>query len=220
VIGLFSDSHGDLGAFDAAYELLKAKGARRFFFMGGRYTDLDEWILFRKDKARGGRGYTDNDFLSDVTNFLTSQEQVERPAAWDPPVQQDAPDLDRLKERFVRTPEKDSLQYLDPAIDKKCVDMLGDVLCCIVYDKNDLTREDLVNAQVFIHGKESEPKVVQIGPRVFLACGKLTGAAEQTCALVDTSDKVLRFSAFTLDGRTLVDGQALTAGARTKISVK
>ena len=75
---------------------------------------------------------------------------------------------------------------IDPAIDKKCVDMLGDVLCCIVYDKNDLTREDLVNAQVFIHGKESEPKVVQIGPRVFLACGKLTGAAEQTCALVDT----------------------------------
>ena len=41
MIGVFSDSHGDLGAFDAAYELLRAKGAKRFFFLGARYADLN-----------------------------------------------------------------------------------------------------------------------------------------------------------------------------------
>jgi len=218
VIGLFSDSNGDLGAFDAAFELLKAKGAKRFFFMGGRYTDLDEWILTRKEKARGGRAYTDNDFLADVSNFLGAQEPLARPSAWG--AQGEEENLDRLKEKFVRTPEKDSLQYMDPAVERKRLDMLGDVLCCLVHDKNDLTREDLLNAQVFIHGKESEPKVVQIGPRYFVTCGSLTGAAEQTCAVLDPANKALHFSAFTLDGRTLVDRQALTLGARTKLSVK
>jgi hypothetical protein len=218
VIGLFSDSHGDLAAFDAAYELLKKKGARRFFFMGGRYSDLDEWLLVRKEKARGGRGYSDQDFLADITNFLSHQEQVSRPPAWGGAAEED--NIDRLKDRFVRTPEKDCLQYMDASIDKKRVDMLGDALCCLVHDKNDLTREDLLNGQVFIHGKESEPRVVQIGPRFFVSCGKLTGAAEQTCGLLDMADKQLRFSAFTLDGRVLVDSKVLPLGAKTKISVK
>jgi hypothetical protein len=218
VIGVFSDSHGDLGAFGAAYDLLKSKGAKRFFFLGGRYTDLDEWVLQRKERARGGRSYTDQDFLADVTNFLTSQEPVSRPLAWGEG-NEDA-SIDRLKERFARTPEKDSLQYLDASVDKKRVDMLGDVLCCLVHDKNDLTRDDLLNAQIFFHGMGSEPKVVQIGPRYFVTCGKLTGAAEQTCGLIDPADKALHFSAFTLDGRTLIDREALVIGSKTKLSVK
>jgi hypothetical protein len=218
VIGLFSDSHGDLAAFDAAYELLRKKGARRFFFMGGRYTDLDEWVLWRKDRARGGRGYTDQDFLADISNFLSQREQVARPPAWGEAAEEET--IDRIKDRFVRTPEKDSLQYMDPAIDKKRVDMVGDALCCIVHDKNDLTRDDLVNGQIFIHGKESEPKVVQIGPRFFVACGKLTGAAEQTCGVLDLVERQLKFSAFTLDGRALITEQVLPLGGKTKVSVK
>jgi len=218
VIGLFSDSQGDLQAFDAAYELLKGKGAKRFFFMGGRYTDLDEWILMRKERARGGRGYSDQDFLTDISNFLTAEKPLARPAAWGGA--EDEANIDRLKDRFVRTPERDCLQYRDPTVDKKRVDMLGDALCCVVHDRNDLNRDDLLNAQVFIHGKESEPKVVQIGPRFFITGGKLTGAAEQTCALLEPVDRSLRFSAFTLAGRTLVDAQVLPLGARTKLSVK
>jgi hypothetical protein len=218
MIGIFSDSHGDLGAFDAAYELLKSKGAKRFFFLGGRYTDLDEWVLRRKEKSRGGRSYTDQDFLADVSNFLTSTEQVTRPMAFGGSDEEAG--IDRVKERFARTPERDSLQYLDPNVDKKRVDMLGDVLCCLVHDKNDLTKDDLLNAQVFIHGKESEPKLVQIGPRFFITAGKLTGAAEQTCGLIDTREKALRFSAFTLDGQTRIDRQPLAFGGKTKLSVK
>ena len=219
MIGIFSDSHGDLEAFDAAYELLRGKGARRFFFMGGRYTDLDEWVIKKKEKARGGRSYTDNDFLADISNFLSSKEQVERPPAWGGAVEEE--NLDHLKDKFVRTPEKGSLQYLDPNVDKKRVDMLGDLLCCLVHDKNDLGRDDLLNATVFIHGKESEPKVVQIGPRFFVTCGSLTGAAEQSCALIEIAQKQVHFSAFTLDGRTLVNRQPLGGvAAKTKLSVK
>lgn len=227
MIGLFSDSHGDLDAFDAAYELLRQKGARRFIFAGGRYPDLDEWVLMRKQRARGTSRYTDADFLADVTNFLSQRDQVDRPPAFfgdaevevgkDPATQVD---LDRVKERFLRVPDKESLQYLDASVPNVAVDLLGDSLACVVHDKNDLTRDDLLNALVFLHGKEPEPKVVQIGPRYFVTPGKLTGAAEQTCGLIEVVDRNLRFSAFRLDGKVIVDQHVLELGRKTKLSVR
>lgn len=223
MIGVFSDSHGDLQAFDAAYELLKSKGARRFIFVGGRYSDLDEWMTWRKQKARGGRSYSDADFLADVSNWLSTAEQVERGPAFGIAEALNATeeeDFTRVRDRFVRTPERESLQYRDPSIDNKAVDMIGTQLCTVVHDKNDLNREDLLNATIFIHGKEPEPKVVQIGPRFFITPGKLTGAAEQTCALLEPVEKNLRFSAYRLDGHAVIPGQLLQLGSKTKLSVK
>lgn len=209
MIGIFSDSHGDLGAFDAAYELLRARGAKRFYFAGGRFSDLDEWILQKREEARGGREYGDADFLADVAQFLTAAQPVA--------TREKAPPL---KDSFLRTPERECLQYLDGSAPRKAVDMIGDTLACLVHDKNDLTRDDLLNATVFIHGKEPEPRVRQIGPRFFVTPGKLTGAAEQTCALIEAADGNLRFSAFTLEGRLVVDGQVLALERRTRLSVK
>lgn len=231
MIGVFGDSQGDLDAFDAAYELLKEKGARRFFFTGNRYTDLDEWILRRKEKARGGRSYGDQDFLNDVTNWLAGSTDVnvrgpvfgfgEEEAAEKKNEQQQLAELDRVKDRFVRAPERDSLAYRDPTVSNKVVDMAGDALCCVVQDKNDLTREDLLNATLFVHGNEPEPKVVQIGPRFFVAPGKLAGAAEQTCGLIELVNRQLQFTGFRLDGQIVLPARPLQAVAgKTKLSVK
>ena len=121
----------------------------------------------------------------------------------------------------MRAPERDCLAYRDPTVDKKVVDMAGDALCCVVHDKNDLNREDLLNATLFFHGNEAEPKVVQIGPRFFVAPGKLAGAAEQTCGLVELVNRQLQFTAFRLDGKTVVEPKPLQAVAgKTKLSVK
>ena len=222
MLGLLSDSHGDLDAFDAAYELLRQKGAKRFLFMGGRYTDLDEWIYRKKERARGGRGYSDADFLKDISNFLTASAPIPRPPAFDDSASTEAPveNFERLRGSFVRTPERESLHYRDSNVPKKAVEMLGDLLCCAVHDKNDLDREDLLNSVIFLHGKESEPKIVQIGPRYFLTPGRLAGASEQTCGLVEVADRSVRFSAFRLDGKTLIDRQQLSFERKTKLSVK
>lgn len=223
VIGILSDSHGDLAAFDAAYELLRAKGAQRFIFLGGRYSDLDEWILDRRERSRGGREYSGADFIEDVAKWLAVTEQKPRPRSLSIPddaLKELEGDPLLVREHFLRTPERDSIQYRDPSIPRKVLDMVGDTLCCLTYDKNDLSRDDLVNAVIFIHGKESEPKIVQIGPRYFLTPGRLAGAAEQTCALLERVDKELRFSAFRLDGNLVLDPQTLAVDRRTKLSVK
>ncbi|MCY1077584.1 hypothetical protein [Archangium lansingense] len=218
-----SDSHGDLAAFDAAYELLRAKGAQRFIFLGGRYSDLDEWILDRRERSRGGREYSGADFIEDVAKWLAVTEQRPRPRSLSIPddaLKELEEDPLLVREHFLRTPERDSIQYRDPSIPRKVLDMVGDTLCCLTYDKNDLSRDDLVNAMIFIHGKESEPKLVQIGPRFFLTPGRLAGAAEQTCALLERVDKELRFSAFRLDGNVVLAPQTLAVDRRTKLSVK
>lgn len=223
VIGILSDSHGDLGAFDAAYELLRARGAERFIFLGGRYSDLDEWILARRERRRGGREYSGTDFIQDVEHWLSVTEQKPRPRALsqgDPVAGQMEGDPLLVRKSFLRTPEKDSLQYMDPAIPQKMLDMLGDTLCCLVHDKNDLGREDLSNAFVFIHGKESEPKLVQIGPRYFLSPGRLAGAAEQTCALLEREERNLRYTAFRLDGAVVLEPRTLLLDRRSKLTVK
>jgi hypothetical protein len=222
VIGVLSDSHGDLAAFNAAYELLRAKGARRFIFLGGRYTDLDAWVLEQREKTRGGREYSDMDFLADVSHWLEAKDALPRPPAFgEAPADFSAEEDRRLVlERFSRVPERDSLQYMDPNIPRKMLDMVGDALCCLVYDKNDLTRDDLLNATLFLHGKEPEPKVVQIGPRYFLTPGRLAGAAEQTCGLLEKVDRDLRFTAFRLDGSVVLQPQDIQLSRGTKLSVK
>lgn len=226
MIGIFSDSHGDLAAFDRAYRLLRERGARRYFFAGGNYSDLDEWVTWRNAQAQGGGdNYTNSDFLADIGSWLTGGPQVERPPAFGLVPEALAggdPEMAGVKDRFLRTPERDSPQYQDPAVGKKMVDMLGDALCTVVHDKNDLDREDLLNSVVFIHGKEREPKVVQIGPRYFITPGMLAGAPVQTCGLLEVpeKEKVLRYSAFTLDGQAIIDRQAIQLGQKTKLSVK
>src|SRR5687767_9572889 len=148
-----------MAAFDRAYRLLKERGARRYFFVGGCYADLDEWVAWRNAQAQDAAdGYTNNDFLTDVNSWLSGESQVDRPPAFGlaPDSQEGDPEMSGVKGKFIRTPERDSVHYMDPSVEKKVVDMLGDTLCTVVHDKNDLDREDLLNATVFIHGKERE----------------------------------------------------------------
>lgn len=222
-IGVFSDSDGDLGAFDAALKLLTARGARRFLFAGGRYEDLDGWLKLKREEVRDKADYRDADFLEDVSRYLVGQEQLERPAAfgtsWESA--RAIEDLAGVRRRILRAPERGSLAWQDPGVPNKVLELLGDTLCCLVHDKNDLDKEDMVNAQLLVHGKEGEPKVVQIGQRTFVTAGRLTGGQASTVGLLEVIERQLTFSAFTLDGRALIDRQLLQAGSpKTKLSVK
>src|SRR5688572_4624195 len=112
-IGIFSDTAGDLDAFDAALRFLAKKGARRFLFAGGKYEDLDEWVKWKRDAAKAQTDYSDLDFLTDLTNYLSDGEQLDRPPAFGTAYELDrsAQELTRMRDKILRTPEKGSLQY-------------------------------------------------------------------------------------------------------------
>ena len=220
-IGLLSDSDGNLQRLDEALKLLASLGARRFMFAGGRYADVDEWIRWKREEARAANDYTNLDFLQDVTTYLIGLEQVDRPAAFGTAheMARHAEELARMRSRILRTPERGSLQYQDSAVPKKSVDMVGDALFCLVHDKNDLDKEDMINSLVLVHGKEAEPKVVQIGPRYFVTPGRLSGD-KPSVALVKIAEKAISFTGYALNGTQLGEPQTITGGAKTKVSVK
>jgi hypothetical protein len=54
-----------------------------------------------------------------------------------------------------------------------------------------------------------------------LTPGRLAGAAEQTCGLLEKAEgSNLRFTAFRLDGQVVLEPQVLVLGRGTKLSVK
>lgn len=221
-IGVFSDSDGDLTAFDAALKFLASKGARRFLFAGGKFADLDEWVKWKREEVRAQSDYSGEDFLEDVRNYLVGLAQVERPAAFGTAHEQvrAIEELTQLKDKILRAPEKGSLAYADTAVPRKVLEILGDALCCLVHDKNDLDKEDMINAIVLVHGKDPEPKVVKVGARTFITPGRLTGS-NPTVGLLEMVDRQVLFSAFTLDGKAVIDKLPIqTSSGKTKISVK
>lgn len=221
-IGVFSDSDGDLTAFDAALKFLASKGARRFLFAGGKFTDLDEWVKWKRAEVKAKSDYSSEDFLEDVRNYLIGLSQVDRPAAFGTAHEQvrEIEELTQLKDKILRAPEKGSLAYADTAVPRKVLEMLGDSLCCLVHDKNDLDKEDMLNAIVLVHGKDPEPRVVKVGPRTFITPGRLTGK-QPTVGLLEMVDRQVVFSAFTLDGKAVIDRMPIQiGGGKTKISVK
>ncbi len=220
-IGIFSDSDGDLNALDAALRLLSSRGAQRFLFAGGKYSDLDDWVKWKRDEARALTDYSNLDFLADISNYLVEAEQLERPPAFGNAYElsRTNEELTRMADRVIRTPEKGCLQYQDPKSPRKAMDMLGDTLCCVVHDKNDLDKEDMLNAVLLVHGNEKEPKVVQIGPRYFLTPGSLKGAAP-TVGMLELAERNLMYSAFALTGETVIEGQLLHVQQKKKVSVK
>lgn len=220
-IGVFSDSDGDLAAFDAALKLLASKGASRFLFAGGRFEDLDNWVKWKREEVKARSDYSGADFLEDVGNYLMGLEQLDRPPAFGLPHEESCAieELTLMKDKILRCPEKGSLAYLDRAVPKKTLDLLGDTLCCLVYDRNDLDKDDLLNAAVLVHGKEPEPHVVRIGPRTFLTSGSLKGP-KPSVGLLELEDNQIFFSAFTLAGETLLERQAIQAGSKSKMTVR
>lgn len=221
-IGVFSDSDGDLEAFDTALKLLASKGARRFLFAGGRFEDLDEWVKWKREEVKAQSDYSSGDFLEDVKRYLIGLDQVDRPAAFGTAHEQvrAIEELTRMKDKILRSPEKGSLAYQDSAVPRKVLEMVGDSLCCLVHDKNDLDKEDMINAVVLVHGKDAEPKVVQIGPRTFITPGRLKGD-KRTVGLLEIIERQVVYSAFTLDDTPVITRQPIQVGSgKTKISVK
>jgi hypothetical protein len=213
VIGIFSDTHGDIDLFDNAVDLLQERGAKRFYFLGGDFADLDTWVKFRRELVRGEGGYSDQDFVSDIGSFLKMQGVPVAP-------NEEGDALARIREPFLRVPDDESAEYSNGSMSKLAIDMLGDVLCCLVHDRDDLSKDDLENALVFCHGKEDEPKVVQAGQRTFVTPGRLSNTKTPTCGLLELVEKNLRFSAFSLDGKPVIDRHVIAIDRRTRLSVK
>ena len=127
-----------------------------------------------------------------------------------------------MKDKILRAPEQGSLAYQDTAVPRKVMDLLGDTLCCVVHDKNDLDKDDMVNAVgAGARRRKRSPKRGADRPAHLHAPRAAQGrqGADRRAAR-RRRNRQLIFSAFALDGKTVIDKQVLAVGGKTKVSVK
>ncbi len=218
-IGLVSDSYGNVEALEAAIDALFAAGADRVFFLGARYADVQAVL----DRKRAGvarstapgpppAGEEGLGFLQAVEGMLKSQ------VAGDP-----GAGVERLAQRIVRVASKACPEVQRDRAPRKVFEMVDGLICCLVHDKADLTRDDIANATVLFHGNSGHPAIVSIGPRIFVTPGHLRAmdpdGRPPTYALLEVAGGSMEMVVYAASGEELRRERA-ALGTRTKVSVR
>jgi len=212
-IGLVSDSHGNVGDLARALEHFQAAKVDRIFFLGGLFADADAALARTKVRpsdpvaqAEGSDG-----FLAVFRGVLAAHAV--------------GPDEDRerLKKKIVRVASRACPEYAAGSAPKKVMELVEGHLACLVHDKSELTRDDITNAVILLHGNSAQAAIVQIGPRVFVTPGHLRRPAPEgrpaTWAVLELEPRALTLVVHGLDGREL-RREKVELGGRAKMVVK
>jgi predicted phosphodiesterase len=207
-IGLASDTYGNLDPLERALDLFARTKVDRVFFLGGRLADLDAVL------ARRGGGSRDAPVPSSDSEFLAAVEGALARHA--------AAAADPLDGRIVRVASRACAEYGSGGSLRKQVDLVEGRICCLVHDKAELTREDIVNASVLFHGNSAHAALVQIGPRCFVTPGHLRAAAPEgrppTFAVVDVGVRDLVLTIYSAEGAQLREERgSLAAGTKMEV---
>jgi hypothetical protein len=214
-IGLASDSFGNIEALVVALDTLTKAGADRIFFLGGRYGDVDAALARKRagaprppqPPAEGNLG-----FLEAVQGALSrrASEGTEDEA-------------EKLARIVVRVASKACPEYQRDRAPRKVFEMVDGLICCLVHDKSDLTRDDIANASVLFHGNSGHPALVAIGPRIFVTPGHLRAldpdGRPPTFALLDVGPQGMEMTIYSAFGEEIGKERA-PLGPRSKVSVK
>lgn len=214
-IGLASDSFGNVDALSSAFEWLTTAGAERIFFLGGRYADVEAVL----DRRRAGARRAPADPGGEM-GFLEAVKGALARAAAVGGADGGAVELER---RVVRVASRACPEYQLERAPRKVFEMVDGLICCLVHDKSELTRDDIANASVLFHGNSGHAAMVAIGPRVFVTPGHLRaldpGGRPPSCALLQVGREALELTVYSPRGKEL-RREKLEVGARSKMSVK
>jgi len=212
-IGLASDSHGNVDDLVRALEHFVAAKVDRIFFLGGRFADVDLAIrrmkLAAPEPAQSPEGA--DPFLAAFRGALAAQAG----GASD--------EREKLRKRIVRIASRACPEYEAGTAPRKLMELAEGHVACLVHDKSELSRDDITNAAILLHGNSAQAAIVQIGPRVFVTPGHLRKPAPDgrpaTWAVVQLEPRALDLVVHAVDGRVLRREHA-DLGGRAKMVVK
>ena len=114
-------------------------------------------------------------------------------------------------------------EYEAKAVPRKQVDLVDGRVACLVHDKSELSRDDIENAVLILHGNSAQAALVGIGPRCFVTPGHLRSPAPNgspaTFVLLDAGPVLVEMTVFSEDARELRK-EKITLQRVTKLSVK
>jgi hypothetical protein len=99
----------------------------------------------------------------------------------------------------------------------RSMEMVGDRVAVLVYDKSLLDEEDIFAANILVYGKSPEPLVKKIGARWFVTPGLVGCAGGGIVVLDDETDEIVA-SIYSVDGKlTLKEPLVAQRAAKMKI---
>lgn len=173
-LGLLGPANGDVASLGRAAEfLLNTARVNRAIYLG---TDgaLDRAVAAWARKLVGGDPSDD--------------------AAWERgakvALEADATQIDRYVVTERARLRLKSLEALSEDV-ARTIEMVGDRVAVLTYDKADLDEEDIMAANILLYGKSDEPIVKRIGTRWFVSPGNIGCPGGGVAVLEDDKDDVV-----------------------------
>lgn len=198
-LGLLGPAGGDVGALGRAAELL-LNGARvhRAIYLGNDGA-LDRAVAAWARKLVG-------DDPSDEGAWTRAAEIALRGTP-------------QIIDRFVATERArlrlKALEALPEQV-ARTIEMVGDRVAVLIYDKAQLDEEDILAANILLYGNSDGPLVHKIGPRWFVTPGPIGSSGGGAAVLEDEQDDVV-VTIYDASGRATL--REVLASHRTKMSV-
>jgi hypothetical protein len=198
-LGLLGPASGDVGALGRAAEFL-LNGARvhRAIYLGNDGA-LDRAVAAWARKLVGDDPSDEGAWARAANIALTGA-----PAVIDRFV---ATERARLRLKALETlPEKVA----------RTIEMVGDRVAVLIYDKGQLDEEDILAANILLFGKSEGPLVRKIGARWFVTPGPIGSPGGGLAVLDDEQDEVV---VTVYDGAGKVTHREVLTAQRTKMRV-
>jgi predicted phosphodiesterase len=133
------------------------------------------------------------------------------------------PSAPPLRGRIVLVASRACPEYENGKVPRKQVDLVEGMICCLVHDRSELSREDIENGSVLFHGNSSAASLVQIGPRCFVTPGHLRASAPDgappSFAMLDVTARQLVLTVFSGECAELRQDRAIVVST-SKVSVR
>ena len=109
------------------------------------------------------------------------------------------------------------LEGLEKGGDARTIEMIGDRVAVLLYDKASLDEEDIFAATLLVYGKSPEPLVKKVGTRWFMTPGSIGSPGGGAAVLDDDAEEIVA-SIYGREGaRTLREPIAIARAAKMKI---
>jgi hypothetical protein len=100
----------------------------------------------------------------------------------------------------------------------RTIEMVGDRVAVLIYDKAALDEEDILAANLLVYGKSDEPLVKKIGTRWFVSPGQIGSEAGGLAVLDDEGEDIVA-TIFDMGGKVTTK-EALTVQRAAKVRVQ
>ncbi len=199
-LGLLGPANGDLAALARSAEFLlsKAKVPRAIYL--GDDASLDQTVSL---------------WARSLVGPDPTEAGLWERALWvanGPPEQIDA--FVRAERARLRLRSLEAL----PAEELRTVEMFGDRVGVLIYDKALLDEEDIFSATFLVYGRSTGPLIRKIGPRWFLTPGPIGCVGGGVAVLDDSGDDVIA-TLFDSDGREL-RSETMSVHRAAKLSIR